>query len=582
MHLNRGEYQQREADLRAGDPDGFTALANLYHDALEKRFIKALLRAAGSSPKWSNAVTKHLPRDTNIPTGGKPGGWKDARTATHCALVGALKPTGDHLMTPLHPILFPGGIAALTEDEIDKSRYADGELPVEIAAVDVARALIHMESVSAIRSAVEAFIACADPAPAAAAEPSAAECGSEPVGGVAPKGVRFSPEERRACEAEIKQLRRDLKSAEDKAAGFRSQLSSASQKIAAATKQLASAEDELSALSADRDGLRKQLNTTIEALTKTDAEKDAAKRGLESVTAERDALRSQVSEIEDELGVARYWKERYELHIRWQDERFEAAQRQVAARDELLATFGLDNLTEKLETIGASISMMTALFETMQSYKTAVDEQKARQEAELAERERAHAEAEEENRQREAMWEDRAEEHRASRLQRLQQYEDGLVEGGAPDRVIIDGHNLLYQYTEGADEAESRAKMLDLLDAFVDRFCAVSPETVVTVVFDSQHNASAVAPRESGLRVEYALNDKSAERGTSGADARIREMLEEGGRGNRYIVLSNDRTDVHSAADEAAAALNLNVTAQWNYAFATYLRDLDLLGAPAH
>ena len=132
-------------------------------------------------------------------------------------------------------------------------------------------------------------------------------------------------------------------------------------------------------------------------------------------------------------------------------------------------------------------------------------------------------------------------------LQQLDEFEGRIINEINPQRIIIDGHNVLNRTSHPESEQNKRKWMITLLEEFTSRLDAKGCQPQIDVVFDTFHDTNTIAC-EPLLYVTYAKKTNGNNDGTTGADAFIVAELNASNQDNQISLITSDKKHIWSQA----------------------------------
>ena len=560
-----------------------------YHALMDGEYVETILAVLARDPFFAARVTelmkgasrrsKTAPMGTFVlPHGGKSDAWKRAGTPARAALERWLKDTSREPFTQnLHEFA--------TSVVVMKVGTADGDREQQIGTPDdtstshsggFLSSLIAFSDIKAMRDAL-------------AAELSALATGVNLQGAEQPDLAAESPAEISASKAaadrckglerEVRDLRKSLASTESAREKFHAQLSTQSRKNQQAESALSEATSKLEVATArieELEGERKILATDA---IKANAELTAERTGREGAVADRDDLQRRVDRLTAERDQALAHAIRVESSLTWQRSETDKQAKMVAARDRLLEKIGVHNLVASIGTLAESLNVIGALQGALSDFQAMQDEQARVERESEAMWQKHHDEAHEENERRTRAYEQEERRLANDRGVRIDDFERGVTKAGVT-RIIVDGHNLMmHRWAELAGESDNRAHLLDLLDEMGARLNLGGTGVRIDVCFDHRGVANKTVSPRGLATVWFDTNDKTAERGTTGADRRIAQIIEDGSPDDVYSVYSNDRVDVHAAVKRLQGELEYEIHPHGVAQFIDYLEDIDALAS---
>lgn len=529
--------------------------------------VKLVARRGRSVPMGSLA----------LPPGGKADAWKRDGSAARTALVRWLKDMNrEPFIQNLHEFLSVAISKSATAGEVD---HAGDSPTVEPGPFDDAvgsllERVYLLDDVSALRDAVRNVAAGVS---SAEHRPDGDQRVEDPTRAEPKAGANTGAEraEVRELAAANRALTKSLKAAEKDRESYHTQLSRATRRCTDLTKELEKAASARVEAESRVHQLEADATTLAADAVKAVATLQAERTGRENAVADRDDLAKRVERLADELDYAREQVERVETALTYQRGETQKYRERAESRDELLGKLGVHDLVSSIDVLAESMKVIATLQDALGEFQRLQEEQDRidRQTAEMWEHQ--EAEAYEENERRTREYQERAQQIAQERSARLGQFESDVARA-LVTRVIVDGHNLMWRRWAAQDgERANRERLIGALDEMAERFNRYGHPIRIDVCFDHSGNANqGVSPRGT-TTIWFDTNDKSAERGTTGADRRIAQIVEDGAADDVYAVFSSDRADVHSAVGRLVSEHGRQVHPHGVGRLLDYLEDLE-------
>lgn len=381
-------------------------------------------------------------------------------------------------------------------------------------------------------------------------------------------------------EAEVVELRAALKDLQHKHKLMCKQLAATEQRLSAQGKSAETLREEartgakkaeelqskLSKIQAARDDLQRKVRRLEREVTNRQKGYYTQERMREDAT---EAHRQEKEALSERLRTTSAMAEAFGKQIEGLDSALSDERSRRQELESLLETVGFSELLDSSATLGSAIDALVKFKEGVQAYGERLHaEERARQEAlEKASRERQDAlEARRVKQQLEQAWATRE----IDRLREdLEAREDSLFIGGAPDHIIIDGHNLIHRSFRPDDEPSTRGWLVRLTEQMADRLLLKGESSRIELCFDTTYPSNEEA-RRPNLKVLFNNNVTEG-----GADAKIAALLREGDPHARYQVVSTDFRHVWRDAIHGEENEGLDVDLVMIEKMRDYLQALD-------
>lgn len=364
------------------------------------------------------------------------------------------------------------------------------------------------------------------------------------------------------AEKELKQAKADLRKRTDevsrkdrKAQDLRSELKAAQQESAGAVAEAKTAR-------AERDEFKREVGR-LRALV------DSSKTGQRTIEQRRldesDRLQQAIADLRERLQATLEAQAALEARTTSLEAELDDERERRTSVEAIFETFGLGDLAGSARNLDSTLETLSRLLNGIVAYSAAQAEKEHERRLIQEEAERQRKEAEEarlRQAEMEQSWEVRE-------RTRLEDRERALFPDGQIDCIIIDGHNLVHRVFRPEDEARTRPWLERMTLLMAERLERRGWDSRVHLVFDTQHNTNSRGAGH-GLKVHFRNNVHEG-----GADAKIRELLEEGNPAARYMVISTDRKHVWSDALEVMESEGTEIDLVQVELLAQYLQTLD-------